>query len=71
MGLNERQLKAVMFIKEKGRITNKDYIKFIESISRITATRDLKDLVAKGILKAVGIGKRQVHYVINEAKKMQ
>jgi len=27
MGLNERQIKAVMYVKEKGKITNKDYIK--------------------------------------------
>jgi len=25
MGLNERQIKAVMYVKEKGRITNKEY----------------------------------------------
>ncbi|HHV80504.1 TPA: hypothetical protein GXX44_02310 [bacterium] len=25
MGLNERQVKAVMYVKEKGRITDKEY----------------------------------------------
>jgi len=27
MGLNERQIKAVMYVKETGRITNKEYQK--------------------------------------------
>ena len=43
----------------------------IKDISRITATRDLTNLVGKGILKMVGIGKRQVHYIMNDSKKMQ
>jgi len=25
LGLNERQIKAVMYVKERGRITNKEY----------------------------------------------
>ncbi|MEW5949545.1 MAG: ATP-binding protein [Thermodesulfobacteriota bacterium] len=71
VGLNERQMKAVMYIKENGKITNKDYKELIKNISRITATRDLSNLVEKGILKMVGTGKRQVHYILNESKKMQ
>jgi len=69
--LNGRQIKAVMYVKEKGKITNKDYKELIKDISRITATRDLTNLVEKGILKMVGIGKRQVHYILNDSKKMQ
>jgi len=69
--LNDRQIKAVMYVKEKGKITNKDYKELIKDISRITATRDLTNLVEKGILKMVGIGKRQVHYILNDSKKMQ
>lgn len=71
MGLNERQIKAVMYVREKGKITNKAYKELIKDISRITATRDLTNLVEKGILKMVGIGKRQVHYILNDSKKMQ
>ena len=66
--LNERQVKAVEFIKENGKITNKVYKELIKDISRITATRDLTNLVEKGILKMVGIGKRQVHYIMNDSK---
>jgi len=25
MGLNERQIRAVMYVKERGKITNKEY----------------------------------------------
>ncbi len=37
LGLNERQVKAVMYVKEKGEITNKEYLEII-SISKRTAT---------------------------------
>lgn len=42
-GLNPRQIKAVMYVKEKGRITNKVYQE-INKVSRQTATKDLKEL---------------------------
>jgi ATP-dependent DNA helicase RecG len=50
-GLNDRQVKAVLFAKEKGKITNKDYQE-IFNVARMTATRDLAALVEKGILKS-------------------
>ena len=53
LGLNERQIKAVLFVKEKGRITNKEYQELVE-VARITATRDLKELVEKEIFKSSG-----------------
>ena len=51
LGLNARQVKAVLFVKEKGRITNKEYQELNE-VARITATRDLSVLVKNGILKS-------------------
>lgn len=50
-GFNDRQVKAVLFVKEKGRITNKVYQE-IFGVARMTATRDLTELVDKGILKS-------------------
>ncbi|MDR2065430.1 MAG: transcriptional regulator, partial [Prevotellaceae bacterium] len=44
LGLNERQIKAVLYVKEKGKITNKEYQE-INSISNRTATYELKELV--------------------------
>jgi len=51
LGLNQRQINAIMFIKSKGKISNKEYQK-ITDCSRNTATNDLKDLVNKNILKS-------------------
>ena len=53
LGLNERQVKAMMYVKAKGRITNKEYQE-LNSCSRNTATNDLKDLVMRGIFKESG-----------------
>ena len=49
LGLSERQIKAVLYAKEKSKITNSEYQK-INNCSRATATRDLTELVQKGIL---------------------
>lgn len=43
-GLNARQVKAVLYVKEKGRITNKEYQE-INQVSKRTATNDLAELV--------------------------
>tara|TARA_B100000809_G_scaffold159282_1_gene156655 strand:- start:214 stop:1542 length:1329 start_codon:yes stop_codon:yes gene_type:complete len=44
--LNERQLKAVMYVKENGEITNKIYQELCDT-SKATATRDLTELIEK------------------------
>ena len=70
LGLNERQLKAVMFVKAKGKITNKEYQKqFL--VSKSTATRDLRELVEKGIFALIGEGKRNIHYILTKPKVSQ
>jgi len=46
LGLNDRQTKAVLYVKEKGKITNKEYLE-INQISNRTATYELKELVEK------------------------
>ena len=63
MGLNERQLKALSYIEEKGSITNKEY-QMLFDVSRITGTRDLNSLEGKDILKRIGTGKRDMKYVL-------
>ena len=54
-GLNQRQMKAVLYVKEKGKITNKEYQE-INSVARRWATVELTDLVEKNILKNIGYG---------------
>jgi len=51
LGLNERQLKAVEYVKEKGKITNKEY-QTLNSISERTASRELSELTNKQVLKS-------------------
>ena len=53
LGLNNRQVKAVTFVKEKGRITNKEYQE-IFLISRETASRDLAELTEIEIFENSG-----------------
>ena len=43
LGLNQRQMKAIMYVQEKGKITNKEYQE-INHISRQMATNELLDL---------------------------
>lgn len=46
LGLNGRQIKAVLFVKENGKINNSDY-QSLNNVSKATATRDLTDLVER------------------------
>jgi len=64
LGLGERQMKAIMHVKVHGRITNREYRDLTETIYR-TASRDLEDLVSKGVLRKVGVTGRNVHYVLS------
>lgn len=43
LGLNDRQIKSVLFLKEKGKITNGDY-QSLNEVSKRTATNELKQL---------------------------
>jgi len=54
LGLNERQIKAVLYAKEKGRITNSEY-QSLNSVSKRTAAYELVELVEKHkVLKQLG-----------------
>lgn len=53
MGLNERQIKAVLYVKEHGSIKNREYME-PTCVSKRTASDDLSDLVQRGILIKVG-----------------
>ncbi len=61
LGLNERQVRAVLYVKEKGSITNREYREMF-GISRQTATRELEDIVKMGIFKKIGTRGRGVMY---------
>ncbi len=64
LGLNERQIKAVLYVKEKGKITNKEYQE-LNSVAKPTATRDLAELVEKfSIFKNTGKGAGSYYEII-------
>jgi ATP-dependent DNA helicase RecG len=53
LNLNDRQVKAVLFAKDKGKITNSEY-QALNDCSRNTASNDLTELVDKDLLKPSG-----------------
>lgn len=52
--LNKRQIKAVQYVKENGKIMNSEYQELFD-VSRATVTRDLTALVEKGFFADSGI----------------
>lgn len=61
-GLNERQIKAVVFMKKEGKITNKIY-RDLTDLSDEGVRKDLIFLLEKGLIKIVGKG-RGTYYVL-------
>jgi ATP-dependent DNA helicase RecG len=62
-GLYERQIKAMNFVLEHGRITNNDYSKLCPDVSNETLRRDLANLVERDLLLRVG-EKRATFYIL-------
>jgi len=60
LGLSARQVKAVLFVKENGKITNNDY-QSINEVSDRTALRDIEELVDRGILVKQGQKKGTIY----------
>jgi len=61
LGLNERQIKAVLYMKEKGKITNGGY-QIINEVKKTVAAEELQDLTEKVILKRIGTTGRSIFY---------
>ena len=61
LGLNERQIKAVLFVVENGNITSAIYQQQ-NAIGRTIAAIELKELVTKGIFRQIGSKGRGIHY---------
>jgi len=51
MDLKERQIEAVLYLKEHPEITNSKYQELFD-VSRNTASRDLNELVEKQVLRS-------------------
>ncbi|HSG40429.1 MAG TPA: ATP-binding protein [Thermoanaerobaculia bacterium] len=61
--LNDRQLQAINYLKTHRVLTNSAYQAEFAASKR-TASRDLEELVAKGLLEKVGTTGKGVHYVL-------
>ena len=70
LDLNERQIKGIIYIKEKGKITNKEYQKLTGIKDRL-ATIELNDMVDKKALKKYGTTGRGTYYSLGKAQKAQ
>lgn len=64
LGLNERQIKAVMYVKQKGKITNREY-REISGLSDEGVRIDINKLIEKNILQESGKG-RNTFYIIKK-----
>ncbi|WP_025745620.1 ATP-binding protein [Kallotenue papyrolyticum] len=63
MGLNQRQIAALLWLAEHQRITNRDYRELAPDISDETVRRDLADLVERGLLLRIG-DRRGTYYIL-------
>ena len=61
--MNERQLKALNYVREQGSITNREYQALCSHVSSETLRLDLKDLVDRGILLRIG-AKKGTYYIL-------
>ena len=61
--MNERQIRALRFVEERGRVTNRDYRQLYPEISAETVRLDLADMVNKGLLLRIG-DKKGTFYIL-------
>jgi ATP-dependent DNA helicase RecG len=61
--MNERQTRALTFVRENGSITNREYQQLCSDVSTETLRLDLVDLVDRGILLKIG-SKKGTYYIL-------
>jgi ATP-dependent DNA helicase RecG len=61
--MNERQAKALAYVQERERITNREYRDICSDVSAETLRLDLVDLVERGILLKIG-AKKGTYYIL-------
>ncbi len=65
LNINNRQVKATLYVKENGSITNSEYQK-INITKQTLSSEELSDLVAKGILTFSGVKGRGAKYLLKK-----
>ncbi|MCB9445397.1 MAG: putative DNA binding domain-containing protein [Ardenticatenaceae bacterium] len=61
--MNERQARALTFVRENGSITNREYQQLCSDVSAETIRLDLVDLVDRGLLLKIG-AKKGTYYIL-------
>ena len=61
--MNERQIRALTHIRDRGRIANREYRQLCPDVSPETLRLDLADLVSKGLLLKIG-AKKGTYYIL-------
>jgi len=61
--MNERQARALAYVQERGRITNREYRSVCSDVSAETLRLDLVDLVERGVLLKIG-AKKGTYYIL-------
>ena len=62
LNLNERQIRALSYLTENDRITNRAYQELCPDVSPETIRRDLVELVSRGLLLRIG-DKKATYYI--------
>lgn len=65
MDLIERQIKAVLYVKEKGKITNMEY-QNLNNVSKRQASQDLAEMVRKSIFEKIGTTGKGTFYILKK-----
>ncbi|GAC1651379.1 MAG: ATP-binding protein [Herpetosiphon sp.] len=63
IGLNDRQIGALLYLSEHRRITNREFREQQPDVSDETVRRDLADLVERGLLLRIG-DRRGTYYIL-------
>lgn len=66
--LNARQIKAVLYVKEFGKISNSEYQQ-LTAASKRTVSADFQILIQKGILTKIGATGKGTQYILQRGNK--
>jgi ATP-dependent DNA helicase RecG len=64
LNLSDRQRQSVLIARTSGRLGNLEYQKAF-GVSKPTASRDLDDMVRKGVLEKIGTTGKGTHYILD------
>jgi ATP-dependent DNA helicase RecG len=63
LDINDRQRKALLYVKEHGQITNSDYQK-INNLKQTVSSAELQELVKQNLLNRIGNAGRAIKYLM-------